>query len=111
MGLHSHFGRSTSSRCRTRRRASGQPRTASLITQLEELHWTGRPSYPIRAMVGLALVKSLHMLPIRTQTVALVRDHDALRDALGAVPSVDAAYRLPPSCASSTSCWPRALTR
>src|ERR1022692_4460316 len=69
------------------------PEIASLITQLEELHWTGRPGYPIRAMVGLALVKSLHTLPTWTRTVALVRDHAALRDALGAVPSVHAAYR------------------
>ena len=69
------------------------PEIASLITQLEELHWTGRPGYPIRAMVGLALVKSLNTLPTWTRTVALVRDHAALRDVLGAVPSVDAAYR------------------
>jgi len=69
------------------------PEIASLITQLEELRWTGRPGYPVRAMVGLALIKSLHTLPTWTRTVALVRDHAALRDVLGAVPSVDAAYR------------------
>jgi len=69
------------------------PEIASLITQLEELRWTGRPGYPVRAMVGLALVKSLHTLPTWTRTVALVRDHAALRDVLGAVPSMDAAYR------------------
>src|SRR6266487_3786988 len=69
------------------------PEIASLITQLEELRWTGRPGYPVRAMVGLALVKSLHTLPTWTRTVALVRDHAALRDALGAVPSVHACYR------------------
>src|SRR5213082_2261702 len=44
-------------------------------------------------MVGLALVKSLYTLPTWTRTVALVRDHARLRDVLGAVPSVDAAYR------------------
>jgi len=44
-------------------------------------------------MVGLALVKSLYALPTWTRTVALVGDHAALRDALGAMPSVDAAYR------------------
>jgi hypothetical protein len=44
-------------------------------------------------MVGLTLVKSLYTLPTWTRTVALVRDHAALRDVLGAVPSVDAAYR------------------
>ena len=69
------------------------PEIASLIMQLEETRWTGRPGYPIRAMVGLALVKSLHTLPTWTRTVALVHDHAALRDVLGAVPSVDAAYR------------------
>jgi Transposase DDE domain len=44
-------------------------------------------------MVGLALVKSVYALPTWTRTVALVRDHAALRDVLGAAPSVDAAYR------------------
>ena len=44
-------------------------------------------------MVGLALVKSLYALPTWTRTVALVRDQAVLRDVLGAVPSVHAAYR------------------
>jgi hypothetical protein len=71
----------------------GSPEIAALIAQLEQTRWTGRPGYPIRAMVGLALVKSLYTLPTWTRTVALVRDHAALRDVLGAVPSIDAAYR------------------
>ena len=69
------------------------PEIAGLITELETTRWTGRPGYPIRAMVGLALVKSLYCLPTWTRTVALVLDHPALRSTLGAVPSVDAAYR------------------
>lgn len=69
------------------------PEIAAFIAQLSETRWTGRPGYPIRAMVGLALVKSLHTLPTWTRTVALVRDHAGLRDVLGAVPSVDACYR------------------
>lgn len=69
------------------------PEITELITQLESTRWTGRPGYPIRAMVGLTLVKSLYCLPTWTRTVALVRDHAGLRDVLGAVPSVDAAYR------------------
>jgi len=69
------------------------PEIAGLIAQLETTRWTGRPGYPLRAMVGLTLVKSLYTLPTWTRTVALVRDHAALRDVLGAVPSVDAAYR------------------
>jgi hypothetical protein len=69
------------------------PEVTGLIGQLEQTRWTGRPGYPIRAMVGLALVKSLYTLPTWTRTVALVRDHAGLRDVLGAVPSVDAAYR------------------
>src|SRR6266576_1861933 len=69
------------------------PEIAGLIAQLETTRWTGRPGYPIRAMVGLALVKSLYCLPTWTRTVNLVLDHAALRDALGAVPSTDAAYR------------------
>jgi hypothetical protein len=44
-------------------------------------------------MVGLFLVRALYTIPTLTRAVALVRDHAALRKVLGAVPSVDAAYR------------------
>jgi hypothetical protein len=69
------------------------PEVSALIADLEATRWTGRPGYPIRAMVGLALVKSLYTLPTWTRTVALVHDHAGLREVLGAVPSADAAYR------------------
>jgi len=39
----------------------------------------------VRAMVGLALVKSVYTLPTWTRTVALVRDHAGLQGVLGAV--------------------------
>lgn len=38
------------------------PEIAGLITQLEQTRWTGRPGYPIRAMVGLALIKGSYTL-------------------------------------------------
>jgi hypothetical protein len=44
-------------------------------------------------MVGLALVEAVYALPTWTRTVRLVRDYAGLRDALGAAPSTDAAYR------------------
>jgi IS5 family transposase len=49
-------------------------------------------------MVGMALAKSLYVLPTWTRTVALVSEHTALRIALGcpdriSVPSVHACYR------------------
>ena len=69
------------------------PEIAGLIADLQLTRWTGRPGYPIRAMVGLALVKSVYALPTWTRAVNLVRDHAALRDTLGAAPSDDAAYR------------------
>jgi hypothetical protein len=69
------------------------PEIASLIAELEATRWTGRPGYPIRTMVGMSLVKSLHCLPVWTRTVDLVRDHAALRAVLGAAPSADACYR------------------
>jgi hypothetical protein len=69
------------------------PEIAGLIADLQETRWTGRPGYPIRAMVGLALVKSMYTLPTWTRTVTLAHDHAGLRDTLGAVPSVDACYR------------------
>lgn len=85
------------------RPASGQiaelldsPEIGRLIAELEETRWTGRPGYPIRAMVGLALAKSLYAIPTWTRTVALVREHTALQAALGCEgdpPSEWACYR------------------
>jgi hypothetical protein len=36
------------------------PEIAGLVTELESTRWTGRPGYPIRAMVGAALAKSVY---------------------------------------------------
>ncbi len=69
------------------------PEITALITDLESLHWTGRPGYGVKSLVGAALVKSVYALPTWTRTVSLVRDHAALRNVLGAAPSVDACYR------------------
>jgi len=70
------------------------PEIGRLIAELEDTRWTGRPGYPLRAMVGVALAKSLYSIPTWTRTVALVREHDALREAIGGeCPSVYAAYR------------------
>jgi hypothetical protein len=47
-------------------------------------------------MIGMALAKSIYSIPTWTRTVALVREHAALRDAIacdGDVPSVYACYR------------------
>jgi DDE family transposase/transposase-like protein DUF772 len=72
------------------------PEIGRLIEELQATRWTGRPGYPIRTMVGLALAKSLYALPTWTKAVALVREHWALQRALGCEgnpPSVYAAYR------------------
>src|ERR687888_1525147 len=74
------------------------PEIAQLVTELAATRWTGRPGYPIRTMVGMALAKSLYTLPTWTRTVALVSEHAALRSAIGctdpaSVPSVHACYR------------------
>lgn len=69
------------------------PEIAGLVADLQATRWTGRPGYPVRAMVGLSLVKSLYCLPTWTRAVALVTDHAGLRAVLGATPSADAAYR------------------
>jgi hypothetical protein len=74
------------------------PEVSQLVADLEATRWTGRPGYPVRAMVGMALTKHLYTLPTWTRTVALVREHAALRAALGcpdvaSVPSVHACYR------------------
>ncbi|NLT07177.1 MAG: transposase [Solirubrobacterales bacterium] len=72
------------------------PEVARLIADLVETRSTGRPGYPVRAMVGLALAKALYAIPTWTRTVRLVHEHDALRVALGcgdAPPSHWACYR------------------
>lgn len=69
------------------------PEIARLIIELEATRWTGRPGYPIRAMVGMALTKAVYALPTWTRTVRLVAEHDALAAVLGARPSLDACYR------------------
>ncbi len=72
------------------------PEIADLIRELDATRWTGRRGYPIRALVGVALAKSLYVIPTWTRTVALVREHAALAAAVapeGGVPSVYACYR------------------
>jgi Transposase DDE domain/Transposase domain (DUF772) len=72
------------------------PEIGRLIEELEATRWTGRPGYPIRTMIGLALAKSLYALPTWTRVVALVADHWRLQRALGCEgdpPSKWAAYR------------------
>jgi hypothetical protein len=72
------------------------PEIGRLIEALEATRWTGRPGYPIRTMVGLALAKSLYALPTWTRVVALVADHWKLQRVLGCEgnpPSQWSAYR------------------
>jgi hypothetical protein len=72
------------------------PEVSRLIDQLQETRQTGRPGYPLRTMVGMALAKSLYALPTWTRTVALVREHAALAAVIapdGNVPSHWACYR------------------
>ncbi|MHB8240831.1 MAG: transposase [Solirubrobacteraceae bacterium] len=67
-----------------------------LIDELQQTRWTGRPGYPLRAMVGMTLAKSLYCLPTWTRIVALVGEHPALAAVIapdGEVPSVYACYR------------------
>lgn len=86
------------------------PEVKGLIADLQVTRWTGRPGYPIRAMVGMALVKSLYERKTWTSTVALVRDHAGLRDALGAAPSTDACYRFTKKLHKHTAKLDRCIT-
>ncbi len=69
------------------------PEIADLIGKLDDLRWTGRKGYGARALVGACLVKSLYAIPTWSRTAALIAEHDALRETLGAAPSVYACYR------------------
>jgi hypothetical protein len=69
---------------------------ARLVDELQTTRETGRPGYPLRSMIGMALAKSLYALPTWTRTVALVKEHAALAAVIapdGATPSVYACYR------------------
>jgi hypothetical protein len=54
------------------------PEIGQLVNELAMTRWTGRPGYPIRMMVGVALAKSLFTLSTWTRIVALVREHAGL---------------------------------
>jgi IS5 family transposase len=72
------------------------PEVSRLIDELEQTRLTGRPGYPIRSMIGMALAKSMYSLPTWTRTVALVREHPALAAVIaphGDVPSHWSCYR------------------
>jgi IS5 family transposase len=72
------------------------PEIADLVEALEATRETGRPGYPLRAMIGMVLAKSLYTLPCWTRVVALVREHPALAAVIapdGNVPSQWACYR------------------
>lgn len=69
------------------------PEIAQFIENLESARWTGRPGYPVRSLLGVALVKSIYSISTWSRTVALVHEHEGIQRALGDVPSVYAAYR------------------
>jgi hypothetical protein len=72
------------------------PEVSRLIDELQATRWTGRPGYPLRSMIGMALAKSLYAIPTWTRTVALVHEHPALAAVIapnGDPPSVYACYR------------------
>ncbi len=88
------------------------PEIAGLVSELEATRWTGRPGYPIRAMVGMALAKSLYALPTWTRTVRLVREHAALGAAMGGeVPSEWACYRFARKLREHSDTFARCLDR
>jgi transposase, IS5 family len=67
-----------------------------LIDELQATRSTGRPGYPLRSMIGMALAKSMYAIPTWTRTVALVREHRDLAAVIapdGQVPSEWACYR------------------
>jgi hypothetical protein len=72
------------------------PTIKTLIADLDETRWTGRPGYPIRSMVGVALAKTRYSIPTWTKVIALLNEHKELAEVIspdGNVPSVFACYR------------------
>jgi hypothetical protein len=88
------------------------PEIQALVAELEAIRWTGRPGYPIRTMVGMALAKSMYALPTWTRTVRLVREHAALQAALGGeTPSEWACYRFARKLREHSEALARCLDR
>jgi IS5 family transposase len=85
-----------------------------LISDLDETRWTGRPGYPIRTMIGAALVKAIYALPTWTRTARLIAKYTALREAIGGAPSHWACYRFAAKLREHgdmlTTCIDRVLT-
>ena len=72
-----------SQKCSTRRRLRlSSPSLRVLVSKLEATRWTGRPGYPIKSMVGMALAKSIYAVPTWTRLVALVAEQASLRAAV-----------------------------
>jgi hypothetical protein len=69
------------------------PEITRLIADLGETHWTGRPGYGPRTLLGAALVKAVYALPTWTRTARLIAEHAALREMIGGAPSNWACYR------------------
>ena len=70
------------------------PEVARLVAELEATRWTGRPGYGSYALIAMALIKGVYGIGVWTRVVALVREHDALREVVGGlVPSVFACRR------------------
>jgi hypothetical protein len=72
------------------------PSIKVLIADLDETRWTGRPGYPIRSMIGMALAKTIYSISTWTKIVSLVNEHEALSKVIspnGDIPSVFACYR------------------
>jgi hypothetical protein len=69
------------------------PEIRALIEAIDGLRWTGRPGYGARAMVGIALAKSLYALPTWSRIARLVAEHRALQAVIGSAPSQWACYR------------------
>jgi len=69
------------------------PEVTALIGELDACRWTGRKGYGNDVLIGACLVKALYALPTWTWTVALLKEHEALRDAIGGAPSLSACYR------------------
>jgi hypothetical protein len=59
------------------------PEIAVLISELEATRWTGRPGYPLRTMIGVALAKSIYAIPTWTRVIDLLKEHTGLQAAIG----------------------------
>ena len=65
----------------------------TLVADIDNRRWTGRPGYPTRCLLGAVLARYVYGLPNLRRTQTLIAENPALQAVIGGSPSLQAVYR------------------